>query len=171
MAIPVYWFFSTSLFIVALYVGLGPWLYRRPWALLAMGLITAALAVIAKATPILLKQFPQLSEIFPELDIAASAVDPTLIGLSGGLIAAAFLLKLQIVHAQDLVEAQRELNIANTLFADVLRDEADLKLVANSLTNKEFTTRLNRLRKNKADAVVRKIKAEMELEDKTAPKL
>lgn len=166
MTIPIYWFLVASFFIVALYMNLGPWIYRRPWALLVVGLIASAFSVLLKASPILLKSLPQLSEHFVSLEIAAAAVDPTLIGLSGGLIATAFILKLQITHAQDLAAAKEKVEAAHTSLNDVHRDDEDLKLVARSLSNEEFDTRLKRLKENKVDAVVKKIMAERELQEK-----
>lgn len=167
----IYWFVVASFLIITLYMSLGPWLYRRPWALLALGLITSAISVAMKATPIILKSFPQLADHAPDLELAASAVDPTLIGLSGGLIAAAFLLKLQISNALDIEASQQRLTDASSFLADVHRDEEDLKLVARSLSNEEFDARLKRLRANKANAIVDKLEAEWDVKDKRVPGL
>lgn len=169
MAIPIFWFLSASLLIASLYFSLGPWLYRRPWALLILGLIASAFSVLLKATPIMLKALPQFAELAPSLEIAAAAVDPTLIGLAGGLIATAFLLKLQSTYSQELADAKQKIELANAMIDAVHRDDEELKLVARSLSNKEFNERLNRIKAHKGDAVVEKIMAERELKDKQIP--
>ena len=164
-------FIFASGIIVAVYGNLGPWLYRRPWALLAVGLTTSAFAVLIKALPLVLKLLPQLADNAAEYEIAASSVDPTLIGLSGGLIASAFILKLQIMHAAEIAKAHNAVTRASAIQEYVARSDEDLKLVAQSLTNEEFAFRLKQVRAQKRDAIVRAVHAELNLKEIQLPGL
>lgn len=152
--------------ILVIYWNLGPWLYRRPWALLAVGLVTSAFAVFIKAVPLILMSFPQLADNASVYEIAASSVDPTLIGLSGGLIASAFILKLQIMHAAEIAQAHDAVVRASEKQAHVTRSVEDLKLVAQSLTNEEFDARLKQIRAQKMDAIICAVDAEHDLQEK-----
>lgn len=69
-------------------------MYRNPHWLFGTGCIVATIAVVVKALPIISK------EVWPGVgkegfDVAAAAVDPTLMALAGGLVGAAFVLKVQ----------------------------------------------------------------------------
>ncbi len=138
--------------IVLLFNALEGWVYRRPWVLLLAGLLVSGFSVLLKATPIYLKSVPGLPWSGAELDVAASVVDPTLIGLAGGLIASAFLLKLQVAHAAEVAAARDSVRLASDLVKHASRADEDLRLVALSLSNEEFNTRLRRVRYLQDDA-------------------
>jgi hypothetical protein len=94
--------FAICAFLVVLAYGLvkARMLSNPDW-LLGMGLGMAALATLLKA-------FPMVSQAVWQgvgregLEVAAATVDPTLVALAGGLIASAFVLKVQALHASQL---------------------------------------------------------------------
>lgn len=140
--------------IFILYTGLDSWIYRRPWALLLTGIVVAIFSVMLKALPTILKTAPSMLWDQSELEIAASIVDPLLVGLSGGLIASAFILKFQILHSSEVQEKVNLLHIAMKHTDDSNRLDEDLRLVASSLTNDEFNERLRQIKSMKLDACI-----------------
>lgn len=83
-------------------------MYRNPGWLFGTGCVVAALGVVTKALP-LLAQEGWVGPGAKGLDIAAAAVDPTLMALASGLIGAAFVLNVQWQY-----EHERE-NLLETL--------------------------------------------------------
>jgi hypothetical protein len=152
--------------VIALYASMGAWVYRRPWVLLVAGLVAAGFAVLMKATFLSLKAVPPPHPWTIEaLDIAASVVDPTLVGLAGGLIASAFIAKLQILHARELCAAEEAVSRARELVDHVHRSDDDLKAVAMSLSNEEFRIRLQAVRAAKVHALWSKDETESKLRE------
>lgn len=102
-------------------------MYRNPGWLLGIGCIVAALAVVAKALPIISKEL--WSGTGKEgFDVAASAVDPTLMALAGGLIGAAFVLKVQWLYENERdrlldILKMEEHNLAQDMQRTHLTDE------------------------------------------------
>ncbi|NVD74550.1 hypothetical protein HUX88_29120 [Duganella sp. BJB1802] len=86
----------------------GGLMYRNPGWLFGTGCVVAALGVVTKALP-LLAQEGWVGPGAKGLDIAAAAVDPTLMALASGLIGAAFVLNVQWQY-----EHERE-NLLETL--------------------------------------------------------
>lgn len=156
---------STALFasflVVALYLCMVGWVYRRPWVLLSLGIGVAWVSVILKTAPIFLKAAPKLAPTAAaELELAAAVVDLTLIGLAGGLIASAFISKLQFAHEKEIAAARETLLRALKRMGDSERADEDLRLVAASLSDDEFRTRLRKVQNAKLDAFSDKWDAE-----------
>ena len=148
------------------------WVYRRPWILLALGILVAWFSIVMKAVPIMLKATdPNLALwTVAELDLAASVVDPTLVGLAGGLIASAFVAKLQFAHERDVFAAKEKLLRAVERMGKSERAEEDLRLVGASLSDSEFAERLEilrvqkqRVQREKTYALSDKLDAEQEV--------
>lgn len=155
--------------ILLLYFALDTWAYRRPGLLLLFGLLTSGFSVLLKATPTMLKSVPGLPWSASELDIAASVVDPTLIGLAGGLIASAFVLKLQLLHAEDLATKRRALDAAREQVEEAKKFDEDLRLVAIRLDDKDFRNRLRTVRRMRARAFLEEQDAKADLERVATP--
>lgn len=118
-------FVVCTMLVISAYGILSARMVRNPAWLLGMGLVLAAIAIIVKGAP-LLTQAVLKGNGSEGLDIAAATVDPTLVALAGGLIASAFILKVQIL---------RESKIEN-LLAQSARLE---KMIETELSRKVFT--------------------------------
>lgn len=147
------------------------WAYRRPWCLLVCGLLVSAFATMVKLLPLVIKELPKSPWSPSEMDFAAALVDPTLIGLAGGLIAAGVMLKVQIMHATDVQDAKRNLKRSIEALQEVERADEDLKLVARSLPDKEFWQRLTAIKEARTEALFEKQEAKRELKKIQVPGL
>lgn len=96
----LYTFMSSAFLVVLAYGALTPGMLKKPWILLIMGFVVSAFGIMVKSLPVTLKMTPAFKDsVF--MDIAASVADPTLIGLAGGLIGSAFILKIQILYEKE----------------------------------------------------------------------
>lgn len=141
--------------VVSLYLIIGSWAYRKPWLLLVIGLLASAFSVLIKGTPQLLKVFQNLPWSSGELDLASSFVDPTLVGLAGGLLGSAFILKAQKLHSLELAEVRSELASALQLTKRVQEEREILRQTAKSLSNADFDAKLQAL-ENLSDEALEK---------------
>jgi hypothetical protein len=147
------------------------WAYRRPWFLLVCGLLVSAFATMVKSIPLVIKEIPKSPWSPSEMDFAAALVDPTLIGLAGGLIAAGVMLKVQIMHATDVQDAKRNLKRSIEALEEVQRADEDLKLVARSLSDEEFWKRLASIKEAHTEALLDKQEAKRDLRKIQVPGL
>jgi hypothetical protein len=147
------------------------WAYRHPWRLLLCGLLISAFATIVKSIPLVMKEIPKSPWSPSEMDFAAALVDPTLIGLAGGLIAAGVMLKVQIMHATDVQNAKRNLKRSIETLEEVERADEDLKLVARSLSDEEFWQRLTYIKEARSEALFEKQEAKRDLRKVQIPGL
>lgn len=163
--------FLVVMLVFILYESMGAWAYRQPRVLLVYGLSVSGLSVWVKGNPLMLKSIRNLPWSAEELDLAASVVDPTLIGLAGGLIASAFILKLQILQAQDLLDAEGAHARALERSKGADRADEDLTLIAESLPADELLARRKRIQLRKMDALDEIYKAEKKLHALRVPGL
>ncbi|RJF97478.1 hypothetical protein [Noviherbaspirillum saxi] len=131
--------------IISLYMTVDSWFMKRPWVLLLMGFVTASFGLGIKAIPLTLKSFEASAFEITFLEIAASALDPTLLALAGGLIASAFILKIQ--HDYDNVSAENKESFAR---AEEHKNEAveyanELARVRPTLSEEEYERRQREL--------------------------
>ncbi len=129
---------TVSVVLALVYFGVSGWAYRRPWALMVLGAVTSLVAVALKASVNVWKDVSGGPWSAGAIDIAASVLDPTLVGLSGGLIGSAILLRAQFCH-------KREVRVANELAKDTssalveLREwHEEFRQLAPDLSNEEF---------------------------------
>jgi hypothetical protein len=131
----------------------------------------AGFATMIKALPAVWKMVAKTPLLVAELDVAASLVDPTLIGLAGGLIAAAVMMKVQILYATELRSAKQNFNRSIEAMQRVERADDDLKLIAASLSNKDFGNRLKHIKAMRMEAIMDYYDAKRELKKMKVPGL
>jgi len=166
--------FTAMSILIVIYItwtSINGWAYRRPWRLLVSGLVVAGFATMIKSLPAVWKTVAKSPRFAAELDFAAALVDPTLIGLAGGLIAAAVMLKVQILHATELRSAKQNLARSIEAMQEVERADDDLKLVAASLPHEDFWNRLKHIKEMRMDALMDHYDAKVELKKMKVPGL
>lgn len=146
-----------------LYEVIGGWAYRRPWVLLVAGLATAILGLLVKRTPMVLKAIPTLNWPSEDLELAMSAVDSIVTGLAGGLIAAAFMMKMQLGHAREVQDAKNALASANEAAAYADQADDDLKNEPATLPTAIFKRRYRATQRLKHRALHDKMEAEAQI--------
>lgn len=112
--------------------------------LILLGLLTSAFGILVKSLPITLKTTEAFkNSIF--MDIAASVVDPTLIGLAGGLIGSAFILKIQILYDQEKAGHERRRDFINdakrrlAILEEELREDVEVSEGERELRKKQIS--------------------------------
>jgi hypothetical protein len=157
--------------VYATWVIASGWAFRKPERLLLCGLVVSGFATVAKYNPIVWKTAANSPWSAHELELASAIVDPTLVGLAGGLIAAAIMLRVQIMYATEIREAKATLTRSIEIMEDVERADEDLKLVARSLSNDEFRLRLRIIKVARLNALLENLDAERKLKKKKVPGL
>lgn len=169
MAIVVLVGFTCLFVVVAAYTSLGGRAYRDPAKVLIAGMLVSVVAAAVKAYLVAFKPLAGKPWTAEEIDMAAAIVDPTLIGLAGGLIAAAFMTRMQMLHAEALRRAREDVATADRLARDVDRCDEDLKRVARSMSDEEFHARLQSIRVARVEVISRRGNATTRLDELRLP--
>ena len=162
---------SILIVIYMTWTSLSGWAFRSPWKLLICGLLVAGFATVIKSLPAVWKMVAKTPRLTAELDFAAALVDPTLVGLAGGLIAAAVMLKVQILYATELRSAKQIFASSVDAMQAVERADEDLKVVAASLSDEDFGNRLKHIKAMRMEAFMDYCDAKVELKKMKVPGL
>jgi signal transduction histidine kinase len=166
-------FFSVvAIFLVfGLYSVLTDRVYRHPSTLLWAGVITAVFGAFLKGIPILIKGLPNHVGLAAELELAVLVVDPLLGGLAGGLVAAAVIVKLQIMHAKSQISANEDDQYADEEIEQAWLHCQRVDEMKGSMPENELEERRARASDAMSRALDRKRKAEKRLREVSVPGL
>ena len=133
---------GVGLFLALAYWAASGWAYRRPWALLLLGVVAAGSAVHFRWIVNSWRAAASSPWTTDHLDLAISVLDPTLVGLSGGIIGSAIFLRAQSRHLAEEKEARLLLDNANEVLVEVYRLHEKFRDDAPTMSDIQFRTAL-----------------------------
>lgn len=108
MAIGIFVLIITAVFII--FDSLNGKLWRKPWILLALGLVVAVGSTLFKSHLLQFNELDGYESYLKGMDSVVFAVDGILIALSGGLICSAFVRKIEKAHTKEISDMQLEIS-------------------------------------------------------------
>lgn len=140
---------AQAFFIWLAYQLVGAVAFSRPGWVFVSGLLFMALAALSKAA--LLPLASTSHPIFSSIPTAITVIEVSTAAVGGSLVAAAFVLKAQILHNTWNVRTEEDIADLKERLVNIREEITKVKEQRESMTTEEFEEKLEALRRRESD--------------------